>query len=172
MPLSENNPSYKNSVICFCEKKAAEGVNRLHIMEIGNPAPGNNKFKVNVDISMAQDAPGDFPILMQASPRYGLFFMITKMGYLFMFESYKGSLVYRQRITDQLIFASVRNATTDGVICISKAGQVLSINVEESNLVKFVMKASHIPDNKNVAFRMAQRYGLSGADDIFLAQFN
>lgn len=172
MPLSDTNPSYKNSIFCFCEKKAAEGINRLHIMEIGNPAPGNNKFKVTADISMAQDAPGDFPILMQASTKYGIVFMITKMGYLFMFETYKGSLIYRQRITDQLIFTCVRNVSTDGIICISKAGQVLSINVEENNLVKFVMNAQHIPDNKNVAFRMAQRYGLTGADDIFLAQFN
>lgn len=95
LPLSDTNASYKNSVFCFCEKKAAEQVHRLHIMEIGNPAPGNNKFKVQVDIAMAQDAPGDFPILMQAAPRYGLLFMITKMGYLFMFETYKGSLIYR-----------------------------------------------------------------------------
>lgn len=172
LPLSETNPSYKNSVFCFCEKKAAEGINRLHIMEIGNPAPGNNKFKVSVDIQMPQDAPGDFPILMQASPKYGLVHMITKMGYFFMFETYKGSLIYRQRITDQLIFVSVRNAATDGVICISKAGQILSINVEENNLVKFVMNAQHIQDNKSVAFRMAQRYGLSGADEVFLARFN
>jgi len=100
LPLSDTNPTFKNSVFCFCEKKAAEQVHRRHIMEIGNPAPGNNKFKVMVDISMAADAPGDFPILMQASPKYGLVFMITKMGYLFMFETYKGSLIYRQRITD------------------------------------------------------------------------
>ena len=141
-------------------------------MEIGQPAPGNGKFKVTVDIMMAQDAPGDFPILMQAAPKYGLIFMITKMGYLFLFESYKGSLIYRQRITDQLVFVAVRNMTTDGMICISKVGQVLAINVEDANLVKFVMNAQHIPDNKNIAFRMAQRYGLSGADEIFLAQFN
>lgn len=64
-------------------------------MEIGTPAPGNGKFKVTVDIQMAQDAPGDFPILMQAAPKFGLVFMITKMGYLFMFETYKGSLIYR-----------------------------------------------------------------------------
>lgn len=121
---------------------------------------------------MAPDAPGDFPILMQVAPKFGVIFMITKMGYLFMFETYKGSLIYRQRITDQLVFVAVRNMTTDGMICVSKAGQVLAINVEESNLVKYVMGAQHIPDNKNVAFRMAQRYGLSGADDIFLTQFN
>jgi len=100
LPLSDTNPSYKNSIFCFCEKKAAEQIHRLHIMEIGTPAPGNGKFKVTVDIQMAQDAPGDFPILMQAAPKFGLVFMITKMGYLFMFETYKGSLIYRQRITD------------------------------------------------------------------------
>lgn len=113
-------------------------------MEIGNPAPGDNKFRITVDISMAPDAIGDFPIIMQAAPKYGLIFMITKMGYFFMFESFKGSLIYRQRITDQLIFTSVRNMSTDGLICISKAGQILSINVEENNLVKFVMNAQHI----------------------------
>ena len=64
LPLSNTNPSYKNSVFCFCEKKAAEGIHRLHIMEIGNPAPGDAKFKISVDISMAPDAVGDFPIIM------------------------------------------------------------------------------------------------------------
>lgn len=63
MPIA-NNTSYKNELLCFCEKKAADGVNKLHIMEIGNPAPGENKFKITTDIQMAADAPGDFPVLM------------------------------------------------------------------------------------------------------------
>lgn len=48
-----------------------------------------------------------------------------------MYEAQRASLVYRQRITDQLIFVSVRNMTTDGMICINKVGQVFAINVEE-----------------------------------------
>lgn len=58
------------------------------------------------------------------------------------------------------------------MIAINKAGQVLAINVDEANLVPYVMNAQHIPDQKNVAFKLASRYGLQGADDVFMQQFN
>jgi clathrin heavy chain len=91
-------------------------------MEIGNPSPGANKFKVSAEIQFAPDAIGDFPVLMQVAPKYGLIFIITKFGYLFLYEASSAALVYRQRISDQLIFVAVRNMTTDGMICINKAG--------------------------------------------------
>ena len=105
---------------------------------------------------------------MQVAPKYGIIFVISKNGYLFMYEAQTASLVYRQRITDQFIFVTVRNMTTDGMICINKIGQVFAVNVEEQNLVKYVMGAQHISDARNVAFRMAARYRLPGADDVFL----
>jgi len=172
MPVTDGNNSYKNGLFCFCEKKASEQIQRLHITEIGNPAPGAQKFKINTEIQMAPDAPGDFPLLMQSSPKFGLIFIITKFGYFYMYEASKAALVYRQRITDQLVVVATRNTATDGMICINKAGQVLALNVEENNLVKYVMNAQHIPDQKNVAFKMAARFSLPGADDVFLAQFN
>jgi clathrin heavy chain len=49
---------------------------------------------------MAPDAIGDFPVLMQVAPKYGLLFIITKLGYLFMYETSRAALIYRQRITD------------------------------------------------------------------------
>ena len=55
------------------------------------------------------------------------------------------------------------------MICINKAGQVLAINVEEKNLVKYIMTAQHILDNKNVAFKLAAKYSLPGADEVFQA---
>lgn len=172
LPVTDSAPSYKNSLFSFCEKKANESVHRLHIMEIGNPAPNQNKFKINTEIAMAPDAIGDFPVLMQVSAKYGLLFIITKMGYLFMYETSRAALIYRQRITDQFIFVAVRNASTDGMICINKMGQVFAINVEDQNLVKYVMGAQHIPDNRTLAIKMASRYGLPGADDVFIGQFN
>jgi len=54
------------------------------------------------------------------------------------------------------------------MICINKAGQVLAINVDENNLVPYVMNATHIPDSRNVAFKLAARFGLKGADEIFM----
>lgn len=172
LPMTDSAPSFTNNLFAFCEKKAGETVNRLHIMEIGNPAPGANKFKVSSEIQMAADAIGDFPVLMQVAPKYGIIFIITKFGYLFMYEASTAALVYRQRITDQLIFVSVRNMTTDGMICINKIGQVFAINVEDQNLVKFIMGAQHISDNRALAFKLAARYQLPGADEIFISQFN
>jgi len=122
LPVTDSDPSYKNSLFAFVEKKVNETQHKLHIMEIGNPAPNAQKFKISVDMAMAPDAPGDFPVIMQVSPKFGLIFVITKFGYFFMYEASKGALIYRQRLTDQLVFASVRNMATDGMICINKAG--------------------------------------------------
>jgi len=170
LPVTDT-PGEITQCFAFCEKKSAETTQRVHIIDVGSN-PGQSKFKVTTELQMAADAPGDFPVLMQAAPKYGIIFMITKFGYLFMIEASKGALIYRQRVTDQLIFASVRNTVTDGMICINKVGQVLSINVEENNLVSFIMSAQHIPDNKTLAFKLASKYHLAGADEIFQQQFN
>ena len=88
-----------------------------------------------------------------------------------MYEASRAALVYRQKITAELIVCSVRNASTDGMICINKAGQVLAINVDDTKLVQYIMNAQHIPDQKNVAFKLASRFGLPGADEVFQQQF-
>jgi len=139
-------------------------------MEIGDPAPGKDKFKKSVDIQVQQE--GDFPVLIQDSPKYGIVFIITKMGFLYMYECSSASLLYRTKITDQLCFVSTRNANTDGMIVINKVGQIFSINVEENNLIPYINNAGHIPDNRNLSFKLAQRFSLPGADEAFLQLFN
>lgn len=51
MPISDAT-EYKNSLFCFCEKKDGETTQKLHIMEIGTPAPGQQKFKKSADIQI------------------------------------------------------------------------------------------------------------------------
>jgi clathrin heavy chain len=58
------------------------------------------------------------------------------------------------------------------MIAINKAGQIFAIDVDGDNLVKFITNANHIPDNKKVAFNLASRFGLGGADETFVNQFN
>jgi len=169
MPVTEAN-DYKNSLFCFCEKKAGEQTQRLHVMEIGNPAPGQQKIKKTADIQVQQE--GDFPVLMQDCPKYGVLFIITKMGFLYMYEVSQAALLYRQKITDQLCFVSTRNANTDGMIVINRTGQIFSINVEENNLIPYINSVNFIPDNKTLSFKLAQRFHLPGADDLFLLMFN
>jgi len=118
---------------------------------------------------MPADVVGDFPVLMQAVEKYGVVFIITKMGYLYVYEISQAVLLYRQRITDSLIFVATKNPTTDGMICINKAGQVLSINIDEQNFISYIINvAKHIPDNVGLAFKLAQRFHLGGADELFV----
>lgn len=51
MLVTDGAPAgFKNNLFIFCEKKAAETQQRVHFMEIGNPAPGQGKFKVTTDL--------------------------------------------------------------------------------------------------------------------------
>jgi hypothetical protein len=73
------------------------------------------------------------------------------------------------RITDQLIFTAAKNTQTEGMIAINKQGSVFSINIDENNLVPFIMnQAKHIPNNQQFAFKLAQKHSLKGADDLFV----
>ena len=73
-----------------------------------------------------------------------------------MYEISNAILLFRQRITDSLIFVSTKNPNTDGMICINKAGQVLAINVDENNFIPYIMhQCKHIQDNVGMAFKLA-----------------
>jgi clathrin heavy chain len=93
---------------------------------------------------------------MQAVDKYGIVFVITKFGYLYIYEISNSILLYRQRITDSLIFVATKSLSETGMVCVNKAGQVLQINVDENNFIPFIINhAKHIPDNVGIAFNLA-----------------
>ena len=110
-------------------------------------------------------------MLMQDCPRFGVLFIITKFGYFYMYEVSTVSLLFRQKFTDKMCIVATRNPKTDGMNVINKAGQIFAINVEENSLIPYINSAGHINDNKNLSFKLAQRFHLSGADDIFVQMF-
>lgn len=167
------DPEYKNSLFSFIEKKKGQPNSTLRVMEIGNPNGSDAKFKVSTAHAYPPDVSNDFPVVIHTVEKYGILFIITKFGYLFVYVIGTASLIYRQKITTSLIFRSVRNTKTDGCICCNRDGQLLAINVDQNNLISYIMnKCSHLSDNVGIAFKMAQRYSLPGAENLFLAQFN
>jgi len=85
-------------------------------MEIGNPNEGDTKFKQSAVFAYPPDVTNDFPVVVHAVEKYGILFVITKFGYLFVYAMGTASLLYRQKITTSLIFQSVKNTKTDGCI--------------------------------------------------------
>eukprot|EP00824_Muranothrix_gubernata_P013157 TRINITY_DN2754_c0_g1_i2.p1 TRINITY_DN2754_c0_g1~~TRINITY_DN2754_c0_g1_i2.p1 ORF type:complete len:1581 (-),score=427.08 TRINITY_DN2754_c0_g1_i2:505-4755(-) len=167
------DPTYKSSIVCFIGKKSSETQSFVHINEIGVPKPGSNKLKIKKPISYSPDVAMDFPVIMQPSEKYGVIFMISKMGYLFIFEMATGETIFRNRISNDLVFCSAKNTSNDGILCINRKGQVLSVAIDEEKVIPYILNScGHIPDNVGLAFKMAQRSNLPGADELFVKQFN
>lgn len=141
---------------------------KLFIMEV----PGNNRVGFEqkaVDINFA---PGDFPVAMQASEKLGVLYIITLKGLLYVYDVETGGLIFSTRISsDQTgaIFVTAPHEEKNGVLGINnKAGQVLSISVDEQKVVPYLIKAGNVP----LALRLASRANLPGAEDIYITQFN
>lgn len=102
-------------VLCF-EKKEEGQVPKLYVMEVrGDKNVAGGAFRPTAQtIPMAADAPNDFPVTMNASRKHSLVYLITKMGYVFVFDILSCKAVYRARITQDTVFASTLNTQSEG----------------------------------------------------------
>ena len=69
----EGNPE-ESTLFCFGVRNAQGG--KLHIIEVGQPAAGNQPFtKKNVDVFFPAEAQNDFPVAMQVGALLGFSFV-------------------------------------------------------------------------------------------------
>lgn len=157
-------------VLIFEDKKPEQPA-KLFIMEVGRDktAPGG-VFRVTPQaIPTAPDAPNDFPVTMNASKTHGMVYMISKMGYLFLFDIFSGKPVYRARITMDTVFSATEHTASGGILAITRKGQVLQVSLNEGTLVPYIVGQLR---DQQLAIDIASRLNLSGADDLYATQFN
>ncbi|KAJ8613811.1 hypothetical protein CTAYLR_004926 [Chrysophaeum taylorii] len=157
-------------VLCFEEKKP-DAPAKLFVMEVGRDknAEGGVFRLAPVAIPVPADAPSDFPVTMCASTKHDVVYVVTKMGYLYLFDAYSCKALYRARITTDTVFVTCLNAQTGGILGITaRKGQLLSIFLNETALVPYVV--STLRDNA-LGIALASRLDLPGADDLYAAEF-
>lgn len=168
----EGNTS-QSTLFCFSVRPsnpAPNGAGKLHIIEVGQPSTGNQAFpKKQVDIMFPPEAENDFPVSMQTSQKYSMIFMITKVGYIHMYDLESGTLIYMNRISSETIFVTAPYEATHGIIGVNRKGQVLSVSVEEDNIVQYIQQTMN---NSDLALKVATRSNLPGAEDLFVQRFN
>ena len=152
------------SLFCFCAKSPA-GTGQVQIVKIGGAAPFDKK---NVDIGPFEA--NDFPVAMQASDKYDLLYLITKSGIFMLFDTETGAMIYQNRISDaaNAVFCTTRNTKNGGIIAVNRAGQVLSVTIDEANLVPHIIGQLQ---NSEMALRLANKHDLPGADQMMTQQF-
>jgi clathrin heavy chain len=124
-------------------------------------------------MNYSPDQENDFPIYMQICSKYGLLMVVTKLGYLHLFEISSCQQIAKQKISQDTVFVGTRLQKNDGALLVNKSGSLLAVSIDPQNLVSYIMnQCTFIPDNRNVGIQLASRYGLPGADGLFLEQFN
>ncbi|XP_022345311.1 clathrin heavy chain 1 isoform X2 [Crassostrea virginica] len=163
----EGNPQ-PSTLFSFAVRGAQGG--KLHIIEVGQPPQGNQPFtKKAVDVFFPPEAQNDFPVAMQMSQKHGVAFLITKYGYIHLYDIETGTCIYMNRISGDTIFVTAPHEATSGIIGVNRKGQVLSVSVEEDNIVQYVTNNLQNPD---LALKIASRANLPGAEDLFVRKFN
>ena len=150
--------------------KTATGA-KLHVIEVspGARPEGTPPFgKKNCDIYFPPEAAQDFPVSMQISNKYNVVYMVTKFGYLHLYDVEACKLIYMNRISSETIFVTTPHDATGGIMGVNRKGQVLCVTVDEANLVPYICEQL---SDFQLALRIASRCNLPGAEQLFIQQF-
>jgi len=141
---------------------------KLYVIEIDHKESNPPFQKRAVDVFFPPEAQNDFPVAMQVSKRYNIIFLVTKYGYIHLYDLETGTCIFMNRISAETIFVTADYEPTSGMIGVNRKGQVLSVSVDENNIVPYIIQTLNNPD---LAIRLASRNGLPGADDFFVQRF-
>lgn len=153
-------------VFTFAVRSAASA--KLHVVEI-DKNPQNPPFaKKAVDVYFPPEAVNDFPVAMQVSQKYSVIYMVTKYGFIHLYDLETASCIFMNRISSDTIFTTAPDSDSSGIVGVNRKGQVLAVSVDDSSIIPYLLQN---PANGQLALKMASRAGLPGADNLYAQQF-
>lgn len=160
--FTQEGASKPNKLFVFATKSASAA--RLHIIEVDAQESSVPYQKKAVDIFFPPDAAQDFPVAIQVSQKYGIIFLVTKFGFLHMFDLESGSFIHMERISSDTVFVSALYRATGGIIGVNRQGQVLSASIDDNSIVPYISRKLN---NPSLAMKVASRNNLPGAEDMY-----
>ncbi|RKO86009.1 armadillo-type protein, partial [Blyttiomyces helicus] len=148
--------------------RSANGA-KLHIVEVDHKEGAVPFTKRAVDVFFPPDAVNDFPVAMQISKKYNIIFLVTKYGFIHLYDLETGICIYMNRISGDTIFVTAELEATSGIVGVNRKGQVLSISIDEDNIIPYILSTLN---NADLAYRLATRSSLPGADNLVFERFN
>lgn len=153
-------------VFTFAVRTAAGA--KLHVVEIDHQT-GNPTFpKKAVDVYFPPEATNDFPVAMQVSQKYSIIYLITKYGFIHLYDLETATCIFMNRISSDTIFTTTADSESAGIVGVNRKGQVLAVSVDENTIISYLLQN---PANAGLAVNLASRAGLPGADNLYQQQF-
>ncbi|KAG0650945.1 putative clathrin heavy chain [Hyphodiscus hymeniophilus] len=154
---------------------------KLHIVEVDHQASNPVFAKKAVDVYFPQEAVNDFPVAMQVSQKYSIIYLVTKYGFIHLYDLETGTCIFMNRISSETIFITAPDSESAGIVLrtvttfanmfkvgVNRKGQVLSVVVDETTIIPYLLQN---PANSGLAVKLASRAGLPGADNLYANQF-
>ncbi|KAI9834864.1 MAG: hypothetical protein M1819_002772 [Sarea resinae] len=142
---------------------------KLHVVEVDHQATNPVFAKKAVDIYFPAEAANDFPVAMQVSQKYCIIYLVTKYGFIHLYDLETGTCIFMNRISSETIFTTAPDSESSGMVGVNRKGQVLSVSIDENNIIQYLLQN---PANSELAVKLASRAGLPGADQLYQQQFN
>ena len=141
---------------------------KLHVVEIDHQ-PTNPDFpKKAVDVYFPPEATNDFPVAMQVSQKYSVIYLVTKFGFIHLYDLETATCLFMNRISSETIFTTAPDSESSGIVGVNRKGQVLSVSVDEHTIIPYLLQN---PANGALALKLASKAGLPGADGLYENQF-
>ncbi|KAK1050353.1 Clathrin heavy chain [Friedmanniomyces endolithicus] len=142
---------------------------KLHIVEVDHTAPNPQFVKKAVDIYFPAEATNDFPVAMQVSSKYKVIYMVTKYGFIHIYDLETGTTIFMNRISSDTIFTTAGDSDGSGIVGVNRKGQVLAVSVDENTIIPYLLQN---PENTELAYKLSARAGLPGADQLYQKRFD
>jgi len=140
---------------------------RLNILEVGvakDRVPAGFKKQANLKLQA-----NDFPVSLLPDSSYGVLWLITKMGFLYLYEIQSGKGIFAQKASQQTMFCSIEvSGDGGGIMAVDQSGLVSKFEVNRDTIVQHICNKLKDYD---LGVNMARRFNLPGADNIFKQQF-
>ena len=146
-----------SQIVAFAQKTVQPDGNissKLHVIELGAQAGQVPFTKRQAELFFPPDFADDFPVSMNISEKYGVIYVVTKNGLLFVYDLETATAIYRNKVSNDPVFIACGAPSNGGFYAVNRRGQVLLMNLNEPAVVPFV---SGQLGNVDLALSLAQR---------------
>ncbi len=156
-------------VLVFHEKKPDQPPN-FFVMEVGRDPARGPAFRLPPSpIPVPGDAATDFPVSLAVDAKDDMAFLVTKMGYLYVFDIHSAKTLYRARITQETVFLTCPQDSTGAIFGITvRRGQVFRLQLNGPVVIPYIL--STLNDGA-LALKIAGRLNLPGAEHLYANEF-
>ncbi|ONH73525.1 Clathrin heavy chain [Pichia kudriavzevii] len=165
--LKLQGSSIETQLFAFATRNENGGT--LHINEIDHQEGAPVITKKNVDIFFPSEVPNDFPVAIQLSSKYGIAYILTKFGFIHLYDVETGKKIFLNRISSDPVFTGAPFDNNGGIITINRSGSVLAVEISTDRIIPYIL--NNLGDVE-LALSLASRGNLPGAENLFSHQFN